>query len=237
MDKKTWIKELSGYLKSQNVDDIDDIVAEYDEHFTRKAADGYSEEEIAVKLGNPQEIGAQFGTVKEKPNSKKAGHIFLGIGLGFADICVVSFFIVLFSWVIALGAFALSSALLGVGLIVSPLLPDIVVIPPMPYAGAIIMAVSMLALAVIMAVVTQYSWALTVQMGRAYRRWHKNTLSEAKYPPLDVHPTLKDKTRRRLRTLALIALVVFGVSLVIGYAFLAASAGAFEFWHVWNWFV
>ena len=237
MNKQIWIKELAGYLKAQNVEDIDEILLEYDEHFTRKAADGYTEEEIAVKLGDAKDISAQFAAVKQKTDPKKAGRAVLAIGLGFADIFVFSFFIVLFSWIIVLGISTLAFALAGIGLIVSPLLPSLIVIPPMPYPGAVILSISILAFAALLAVVTQYSWVLTVQMIRAYRRWHKNTLSDAKYPPLDVHPTLKDKTRRRLRTVALIALVVFGASFVIGYVVLAACAGAFEFWHVWNWFV
>ena len=238
MDKNTWIKELAGYLKAQNVDDIDEIIAEYDEHFTRKAADGYTEEEIAVKLGDAKDIAAQFAAVKQKPaGNKKAVRALLGIGLGFADLFVGTFFIVLISWVVALGITAIGFALAGVALILNPILPDIIAVPTMPYAGAVILAISVMAFAVLLAVVTQYSWALTAQMGRAYKRWHKNTLSDAKYPPLDVHPTLRDKTRRRLRTVSLFALVVFGVTFVIGYIVLAASAGALGFWHVWNWFV
>ena len=238
MDKNTWIKELTGYLKAQNIDDIDEIISEYDEHFARKAADGYSEEEIAVKLGGPKEIAAQFFAVKEKPEGKKAGRLFLGAGLAFADIFVASFFIVLFLWVVVLGAAALGSALSGVALIVNPLLPESInVIPPMPYAGAVIMGITVIAFSLLLAIVTQYCWALTVQMGRAYKRWHKNTMTDAKYPPLDVHPTLKDKTRRRLRTMALIALVIFGAGLIVGYVVLAASAGSLGFWHAWNWFV
>ncbi len=238
MDKQTYLKELAGYLKAQNVDDIDEIISEYDEHFTRKASDGYSEEEIAKKLGGPKEIAAQFAAVKVKPERKKPGRVFLWTGLVFADIFIWSFFIVLFLWVVVMGIASLAVAAAGIALILSPLLMSFVtVIPPMPYAGAVIMGVTVIAFAVLLAIVTQYSWALTVQMGRAYRRWHKNTLSETPYPPLDLHPTLKDKTRRRLRTAALLALVVFGVGFVVGYVVLAASAGALGFWHAWNWFV
>ncbi len=161
----------------------------------------------------------------------------MGVGLGFLDLFVGAFFIVLLLWVVVLGAAAIGTAFIGGVLIVGPLMPAVVIIPPMPYGGAVILGVAVIAFAVLLAVVTRYSWALMAQIGRAYRRWHRNTLTDAKYPPLDAHPTLKDKTRRRLRSVALIALVVFGVGFVIGFAVLSVSAGALGFWHVWHWFV
>jgi hypothetical protein len=40
-----------------------------------------------------------------------------------------------------------------------------------------------------------------------------------------------------LRRLTGLSLAIFGVGFVLGYIVLALSAGAFEFWHVWSWFV
>jgi hypothetical protein len=61
-------------------------------------------------------------------------------------------------------------------------------------------------------------------------------MSGGKYPPLAKHPMLKDVTRRKLRSLSLIALVALGVSFIVGYVVMASSAHALGFWHVWHWF-
>ncbi|NLT13963.1 MAG: DUF1700 domain-containing protein, partial [Clostridiales bacterium] len=231
------LNELSSYLKSGNIEDIDEILAEYDEHFMRKMADGYTEEEIAAKLGKPKEIAAQFKPVGIKADQRKGGKIVIGTGLVFADIFVVSFFIVLYAWAIVLGAAALGSAVCGLSLFIRPLLPaGIIFLPPMPYIGGVILGVTLLAFGVLLAVVTVYSWTLTNQLGKAYRRWHKNMMSDGKFPPLAKHPMVKDVTRRKLRTVTLIALIALGVSFIIGYIVMAASAGALGFWHAWKWF-
>ena len=43
MTRETYISELTRLLKKQNTPDIEDIVAEYDAHFTYKTADGFTE--------------------------------------------------------------------------------------------------------------------------------------------------------------------------------------------------
>ena len=45
--------KLADELKKRGVEDADDVAAEYEQHFAFKLADGYSEEEIAAKLGDP----------------------------------------------------------------------------------------------------------------------------------------------------------------------------------------
>lgn len=238
MNKQVYLNELRQRLSSYNVEDIEEIIAEYDEHFVRKMADGYTQEEIASKLGAPKEIAQQFASVGVKSDGKRAGRIIVGTGLVFADIFIVSFFIVLFAWVFVLGVTAFATALCGLGLLIRPLLPaGIVFLPPMPYFGAILLAVSMIALGVLMAVVTVYSWSLALQLGKAYRRWHKNMMSDGKYPPLAKYPMLKDVVRRKLRTATLVALVAFGVSFIVGFVVLAICAGSPGFWHVWHWFI
>ncbi len=238
MNRQSYLNELNNHLKANNVEDIDEILAEYEEHFTQKSADGYSDEEIAAKLGKPKEIAAQFKLGETQAERRSAGRAVIGTGLVFADIVVISFFILLFAWTIVLGAAAVSSAVIGIGLLLRPLLPEnIIFLPPMPYIGGLLWGVTMLAFGLLMGVVTIYSWSLAVQLGRAYRRWHKNMMTDGKYPPLPKYPMLKDVTRRKLRSLALIALIALGLSLIIGYVVMAAVAGALEFWHVWNWFV
>ena len=46
------------------------MTQEYEQHFAFKLADGYSEEEIAAKLGSPEELAAQF---ESTDTAKKVG--------------------------------------------------------------------------------------------------------------------------------------------------------------------
>jgi uncharacterized membrane protein len=238
MNRQTYISELTNGLKANNVEDIEDIIAEYQEHFARKMADGYTEEEIAAKLGKPKEIAGQFAPARERGESKAAKKAVLKTGLFFSDLFVGMFFIVMYAWVIVLGAFALSAGCVGVILLIKPALPEgVLFIPYIPYVGSVLLGITMIALGALVSVLTVYSNSLTRQLVRAYLRWHKNTLSDGKYPPLDKHPMLKDNMRRKLRSLSLIALIVFGVSFILGFIVLAISAGSLGFWHEWNWFV
>ena len=64
MTRNEYLSALRAELKRRGADDIEDILAEYAEHFACKLADGYSEEEIAARLGEPAQIAAQFDTAR-----------------------------------------------------------------------------------------------------------------------------------------------------------------------------
>ena len=84
----------------------------------------------------------------------------------------------------------------------------------------------MIAVGLLAAFASIYFGALTMQMGRAYRRWHKNMFSGGKYPPYSMHPVLQDRLRRKLRSVALIALIALGATFIIGFIVMAVSANA-----------
>jgi uncharacterized membrane protein len=238
MNKEVFLRELTDRLRTGQVSDIEEIVAEYDEHFDRKRADGYTEDEIAAKLGSPKEIALQFAAAESRPEKRKSNKVISAIGLFFSDLVVIPFFITMYAWCFVVGALSLASAVYGICLILRPLLPtDIVIIPPMPYGGGVLFGAAMIALGVLAAVAAVYSVMLTVQMGRVYRRWHKNVMSDGKYPPYSMHPVLKDHLRRRLRSIGLIALMIFVVTFIIGFVVLSICAGTPGFWHAWHWFV
>ena len=54
MTKLEFLELLKKELNNNNVADCDEIVYEYEQHFAFKLKDGYSEEEISAKLGNPR---------------------------------------------------------------------------------------------------------------------------------------------------------------------------------------
>ena len=53
MTKNEFMAKLTDELKKRNIEDAADVAEEYEQHFVFKLADGYSEEEIAAKLGDP----------------------------------------------------------------------------------------------------------------------------------------------------------------------------------------
>lgn len=59
MMRNEFVTQLTAELHKRNV--AADVVEEYQQHFAFKLADGYSEEEIAARLGDPVALAARFG--------------------------------------------------------------------------------------------------------------------------------------------------------------------------------
>lgn len=58
MTKNEFMARLTSELQKRNVADAADVVEEYEQHFAFKLADGYAEEEIAARLGDPAALAA-----------------------------------------------------------------------------------------------------------------------------------------------------------------------------------
>jgi uncharacterized membrane protein len=211
------------------------VLSEYEQHFALKIADGYGEEEIAARLEKPEILAEQFAQA-ENGEKRGAGRFFVGLGVCFLSVFAVAFLVALFAWVAVMGAFALGSMGLGMSLVSAQ--DPLRIIPPMPYAGSLIMGLSAVALSVLGVVGTAYSYLYARQLGRAYFRWARNKLDAGRraYPSLPLHPQLNAIFRRRLRGVALVSLAAFGVSFIVGFAVMAGIAGSPGFWHVWRWF-
>ncbi|NCB52975.1 MAG: DUF1700 domain-containing protein [Clostridia bacterium] len=235
MKKSDYLGRLRDELQKKKIPDVDDIVSEYEQHFAFRLADGHTEEEIAAKLEAPEAIAAQFGTEKSEKSPKSAGGFLLYAGLTFAALLEAMLYILFFAWVIVLGAASVAFAAIGGCLIVNTNVAGL--IPAMPYSGALILGISILALAVVSAVGTVYCFAYTKQLIKASMRWHRNMTASSPLPPLPVNPQFSVKIKRTLRTVILSATMVCGVTFVVAYTVLALQAGALGFWHVWHWFV
>lgn len=234
MTKNEYLDQLKNELKKNNVTDMKDILAEYEQHFAFKLADGYSEEEIAAKLGHPQTIATQFENNATGKNSS-GGKVFLKIGLGLMAIVEAMLYILFLAWDIVLAAATVAFAALGICLIGNFNIEGLV--PYMPYLGSIILGISMLGLATIFAGTAYYCYEFLKQMIKASVRLHKNLTSESGLPLLPWSPQFEPKTKRKLRTVMLWAVIAFGVSFVLAFAVLSLQAGTMGFWHHWNWFV
>ena len=60
MTKLEFMNQLASELHKRNIADAADVLEEYEQHFAFKLSDGYSEEEIAARLGSPADLAAQF---------------------------------------------------------------------------------------------------------------------------------------------------------------------------------
>lgn len=70
MTKQEYLNELKSELIKQGVEDTEEVLTEYEQHFLFKLADGFPEEEIAAKLGAPGTIAAQFAGIPSKKKQK-----------------------------------------------------------------------------------------------------------------------------------------------------------------------
>lgn len=112
MTKNEFLSRLEAELEARRVPEPEDILGEYRRHFEYKLADGYSEEEIAARLGAPEELAAQFEPEREAPRPSRAGSAarsaLTWTGLVFADMFVLSFFMLFASWVAVVACAALA---------------------------------------------------------------------------------------------------------------------------------
>lgn len=236
MKRNEFIDILRNTLKTNKIQDVDEIIDDYEQHFANKIADGYTEEEIAAKLGDPKTLGNQFGLDDKKPT--KGSKVIITIGLVMVDIIASMIYALICSWVIILGALAVASVVTSFLLIFNLNIANI--LPYVPYGAGFVFAVMFLALAVLAALGTIYFSLFAKQILLGYCRWHRNTLASAEggviLPNVPIHPQISAIKRRRIRKIFYIVLIVFVVTLQIGYLIAALIAGRFEFWHVWNWF-
>lgn len=238
MNKTEFMETLKNSLVQAGVSDTDEIMSEYEEHFIFKMADGFSEEEVSLKLGDPKELAKQFIQEEPKKVIRKKSRFFTGLGLAFLDIFVTCIFLSLFAGVIAITAVAVSSAVSGVLLITKMNIASL--IPVMPYKSAVLFAVAFLALAILMFITAVYGFMWFKQLIVSYARFHKNCMAkasnEAIYPPKASFLQINGKLKRALRGTILVSLAVFVIASIAAYAISAFDAKSLEFWHVWEWF-
>lgn len=237
MTKNEFLDKLESELKKNGIEDAADILSEYEEHFAFKLADGFTEEEIASKLGKPAELAAQFEN--EKPGEKRGGRKFTTvIGLTITDFFASICFVLLWAWEVIMAA-----ATVGFGALAACLICGLnyrSLIPPMPYWCGAIFGLSFIALTILAAVGCIYFAAYLRQIIRSFARFNHNAMASASgrpvLPPVPTYPQLPAKMRRTLRQFALVSLAAFAICFVLGMIVSMLSAHALGFWHAWGWF-
>lgn len=236
MTKNDFLTKFTSVLKKNQVPDFAEIIEEYEQHFAFKLADGYSEEEIAARLGDPEQLAMQYerGSV----SFPKQSGVMTKIGLGFADVIAGMFFLLLAACGVVIFIAGIAFIVTGACMIVGA--SPYSLIPAMPYFCGFVIGIALIALGILGIIGSVYYWALFRQLIKAFGRFQHNTIAAATgnpvLPSLPVYGRLAPKQNRRLRNLALIALFTFAVCFVIGYVACALSARRLEFWHVWGWF-
>lgn len=237
MTKHEFLNAFSIALRKNHVRDAEEILSEYEQHFELKEKDGYSQEEIAARLGEPGALALQFEG-GESGNGGNLSVIFVKLSLGFLALFAGIFFVLLCLWELVIAVFSLTCGVLAAALVsgwnAGP------IIPPMPLQSAVLLGAALLALAVLAGCGCVYFFSFLRQLLRAYMRFRSNALAGASggglLPALSIHPQLEPRTKRRLRTVFLVSLAAFAALTVAGFLVSALSAGALEFWHRWNWF-
>lgn len=234
MTKQDYLNELKNELRKNGVEDTEEIAAEYEQHFLFKLADGFTEEEIAAKLGTPGQIAIQFAGLpggKKQAGGKKAFLVLWLTLIGIFEVVLYGAFL----WFIgALFCASLVPAALGIELIAGMNLMNI--LPPMPYGGAVVFGIMLLSLSVLLVVAALFCFAYLRQMVRVSLRWRKNMLGKETLPPLPLNPQFSPKGRRTIRGVFLWALLIFGVTFVLGFAILVLYTQSWGFWHALGWF-
>ena len=142
--------------------------------------------------------------------------------LVWADLFFGIFSVLLLSFGVVLAACVVSFGVIGVCLVGNLGKLPFVMLPSMPYWCGAILGLSLLALCVLSVVGCIWYFAFCRQIFHSYGRFHQNALAQSRGGA--VLPAL------------LIALLLFAVCFVLGYAACALSAGDIQFWHVWSWF-
>ena len=194
MTKSQFLQSLETELKSRRLPDAGEILEEYEQHFTFKLADGYTEQEIARKLGSPFEIAAQFGSQSPKREAP-GGRSAIIAGLCLASVPTAGFFLLLAGWGIIVACFSLVSLAVAACLLggISPW----GLIPAMPGGIAAVYGIAMAALSILSASGCVYFAALFRQLVLACARCFKNAGFNRSAPaaPAGCSPLLsQDKT-------------------------------------------
>ena len=237
MTRTEFLQQLEQELQKRGVSDAGEIVEEYREHFAFKLADGYSQEEIAAKLGSPLTVAAQY----EPGEAVRAtgGRRFTGLlGLGLAEAAEFFVFLMLLAFGLTMTAADIAFAAAGVCLVAH--FPVAGLLPNMPYGPACVLGLALVALSVLTYTGCVWYGAYLRQSLRAFARFRANVLAgmdgRPTLPPVPARPQMDPVRFRRLRRVARGAVMVFAVLFVAGMAVSMLTAGAVEFWHAWGWF-
>lgn len=113
MTKSEFMTAPASELNQRKIADSDDILDKYCQHFAFKLADGYTEEEIATKLGVPLRLAAQFEPSDAPKSGERRSSVLTWLWLAWADLFLGVFAAQLVAFGLVLCACGLSFGLNG----------------------------------------------------------------------------------------------------------------------------
>ena len=113
MTKSEFMTAPASELNQRKIADSDDILDKYRQHFAFKLADGYTEVEIAAKLGDPVRLAAQFEPSETSRSGEKHSAALTWLWLSWADLFFGVFAAQLIAFGLVLSACGLSFGLTG----------------------------------------------------------------------------------------------------------------------------
>ena len=234
MNKQQYTDQLRALLEAEQVPDVEDILAEYEQHFLMKLSDGFSEEEIAARLESPAAIAEQYAaqqqsesvrTVKRKP--------LLGPAMALLDVFAAISGLLLWICVPVLGALAAGSVTLGACMAAGYTFS----FAPMPRYGSLLFGLIFTAMGVLSGAGTVYCVIYFRSLCRKYLRWHKRVLHGAlAEPSLPVRAAVGGRAGRRLRAVITVSLIAFLALFILYFVLMFAYTDFKPFWHALGWF-
>ena len=233
MTQKQYLDELKRELELNNVEEIEDILSEYEDHFYYKKEEGYTEEEIVRKLSSPEEIAREYAS--RPADNAKSGKALKIAGVSVMSVILAPFYILVWAAVIALGVFTVATATLGVCLVTTINIADL--IPYLPYFSSLTIGIACFGLSVLSAMGTFLCFGYAKHWGKMYFVWCKDLINGNRYLSGATHPYISKKVAGFLKLIAVIGLICFLAAMIVGYFSMCIAAKSFEPWHVWNWFM
>ncbi len=134
MKRQEFIESLKVHLEKNRVQNISEILADYEEHFSHGLASGKTEEEVTSALGQPESIARAYETEKmiesiQSPQQSFNWGLAFKVVLRLLILAPFNFFVLLIPGVVIgsliLAAWALAVAIFSVGFAAFAILPEI----------------------------------------------------------------------------------------------------------------
>ena len=233
MNKQQFLSELTRELQERKVPDVEEILADYEEHFACKLAEGRAEEEICRRLGLPADLAEEYG--EQGAERPKSGRAWARTGVVLLWILFVMVDILMWAAALAVIGTAVCSLALGIFLLTSWNPGGI--LPAMPYWCAACLAVAAVGLAMLSGSGSVLLVRYVDRFGKVFARWGRKVWNGAPLPSASLHPSFRGKAISALKLIAVIGTLCFVIAFAVAYVAMCVSTGSMEPWHVWNWFV
>lgn len=189
MNKKEFMYTLKEYLKGISIDEANEILYDYEEHFNVGMERGKNEEEIARELGDPKSIAKSYKASSEIENAKNnpsptniAKAVIASIALGFFNLVfILGPFVGLIGALIGLYAGAIGTIAGGVGITLYPIFPALVssnIFININPIGSMFIGVGIICLGALFFILDVYISKIFYQLTVKYLKWNMDIIKK-----------------------------------------------------------